>query len=178
MNNMARKTASSKLRMKVMSLLKRENVVANGGMLVIDIQSTLGCPKDVLLDIIRNLHKEEYIVAIPDKKHGQWHMKYYVPPRRGISVDRRLEEIFTELAIPPWVDVAVFRGWKVIFVGHYGVRPGFTIIDYSEEPPLLFHDRHAMGAPSEIIHYKKRSKYRCEKRGRVVWYSYHGQRFS
>lgn len=56
-----------------------------------------------------------------------------------------------------------WRVWK---------NPGFTIIDYSEDTLLVFHDRLADGDKNEIVDFKHRSKYRCTKDNKVIWYNY------
>lgn len=164
------------LKEKVLELLKKPDVVNKYGMELFEIKDYFECAESQLNNIIKELKREKLVVAVPFKRAGRWYLKYYSPPHNKIPVCDRIEEIFTELAIPPWVKTRVFRGAEVIFVGEYGKRPGFTIIDYSEDPPLIFHDRFAGGNKNEIVNYKNRSKYKCSKDRRVKWYNYRGQK--
>ena len=164
------------LKEKVLEQLKKPDIIKEYGMSVDELQSHFECTISEMKRIIKELRREDLIVAIPFRHAGMWYWRYYSPPHNEIPLLNRIEEIFTALAIPPWVKTRVFRGAQVIFVGEYGKKPGFTIIDYSEEPPLIFRDKLASGNKSEIINYKKRSKYKCEKDGRIKWYNYRGKR--
>jgi hypothetical protein len=156
------------LKEKVLELLRRPDVVDKYGMEFYEVKDYFRCTKSELNNIVKELKREQLVVAIPFKRAGRWYLKYYSPPHNEIPVRDRIEEIFTELAIPPWVKTRVFRGAKMIFVGEYGKRPGFTIIDYSEDSPLIFRSKLAGGSKNEIINYRKRSKYKCKRDGRVI----------
>lgn len=160
----------------VLDYLKNPNVVKNYGVELREIKDHYGFTDRQLNETIRELKSEKLVVAVPFKQAGRWHFRYYSPPTNKIPIRNRIEDIFTELAIPPWVKTRVFRGAHVIFVGEFGKEPGFTIIDYSEDTPLVFHDRFAGGNRNEIVDYKYRSKYKCTKDDRVIWYSYKGQK--
>jgi len=164
------------LKEKALELLKKPNVVNKYGMELYEIKDYFECAESQLNNTVKELKREKLIVAIPFKRAERWYLKYYSPPHNKIPVRDRIKEIFTELAIPPWVKTRVFRGAEVIFVGEYGKRPGFTIIDYSRAPPLRFRDRFAGGNKNEIVNYRSRSKYKCNKDGRVIWYNYRGQK--
>jgi hypothetical protein len=164
------------LKEKVLELLKDPDVINKCGLNFYDIRPRFDCTEYQLKTIINELKKENLIVAVPFKRARRWHLSYYSPPQNAIPVRERIEEVFTELAIPPFVRTRVFRGAEVMFVGEWGKKPGFTIIDYSEDPPLIFHSRLAGGKKNEIVNYKSRSKYRCNKDGKVIWYSYIGQK--
>ena len=164
------------LKDKVLELLKKSDVVNKHGLDFDEIKNNFDCTKSELKSIINELKREKLIVAIPIRRAGRWYLNYYSPPYNETPIRDRIEEIFTELAIPPWVKTRVFRGAEVIFVGEYGKKPGFTIIDYSEDPPLIFHHKLAGGNANEIVNHSSRSKYKCEKDGRIRWYSYLGQK--
>ena len=161
---------------KVLELLRKPDVISKYGLEFHEIKDYFGCDDKQLKNMIKELKKEKLIAAIPFKRAGRWYLRYYSPPHGKTPVRDRIEEILTELAIPPWVKTRVFRGAKVIFVGEYGKTPGFTIINYSEDPTLVFRDRFAGGDPNEIVNYKSRSKYKCSKDDRVIWYNYNGKR--
>lgn len=164
------------LKEKVLELLKEPDVINICGMELREIGYHFKCAENQLKPIINELKREKLIVAVPFKRAGRWYLKYYSPPQNPKPIRERIEAIFTELAIPPFVRTRVFRGAKVIFVGEWEKKPGFTIIDYSEDPPLIFHDRLAGGKKKEIVNHKHRSKFECNKDGKVIWYNYIGQK--
>ena len=166
------------LKENVLELLKRPETIDEYGIELYDICRYFERNEREIKSIINELKREKMIVAIPFKQGYHWYLKYYFPPHNEIPIYTRIEEIFTELAIPPWIKTRVFRGANVIFIGDYNKKPGFTIIDYSESPPLIFHNKLAGGNRKEIINYKKKSKYRCEKEERIVWYNYNGKKVS
>ena len=133
-------------------------------------------PKKELRKIIKKLLADEKLLTIPIKRHGRWYWNYYIKPIGKGPINQRLEEIFEELAIPPFIDIMINRGFKVIFIGKYGSRPGFAIIDYNNDPPLIFKDKMYGGKSEEIIFYKKRSRYRCIKDEIEIWYNLHGRK--
>lgn len=160
----------------VLELLKKPQIVSSDGMEFDEIRDHFKCGESELKRIIKELKRNESIVAIPFRRAGRWYLKYYSPPCNKTPVRDRIEEVFTQLAIPLWVKTRVFRGSKVIFIGEFEKEPGFTIIDYSEDPPLIFHNRLAGGERNEIINHRSRSKYQCKKRGRIIWYNYRGEK--
>ena len=164
------------LKDKVLELLKKSDVIKKYGLEFDDIKDDLDCTDSELKRIIKELKREKSIVAIPFRRAGSWYLNYYSPPYNETPIRDRIDEIFTELAIPPWLKTRVFRGAEVIFVGEYGKTPGFIIIDYSEDPPLIFHDKLAGGNANEIVDHSRRSKYKCEKDGGIIWYSYIGKK--
>ena len=161
---------------EVINVLKRPEVISNHGMEFDEIKDHFNCSESELNMIIKESKRNGSIVAISFRRAGRWYLKYYSPPYNETPIHDRIEEIFIELAIPPWVKTRVFRGAEVIFVGEYGKKPGFIIIDYSENPPLIFHDRFAGGKANEIVDQCSRSKYKCEKDDRIIWYSYIGKK--
>lgn len=160
---------------RVLEHLSRKDVVAGGGILLEELGRQLDCDKNELRDVVRNLLHQGAAVGVPDKKAGEWHLKYYVPMEHDESVKERLEEVLTDLGVSSWVEVKLFRGWKVIMIGDIKSKPGLTIIDYGKIPPLTFRSRLAGGEPNEITDFKKRSKFRCAKEGMEYWYGYHGK---
>lgn len=166
------------LRKNLLELLKKPDVVNNCGIELHEIQGHLKCTESELSKVINELKREKSLVAIPFKHGLTWCLRFYSPPYNKTPIRNRIEEVFTELAIPPWVKTRVFRGTQVIFVGEYGKQPGFTIIDYFEDDPLVFHDKFAGGEANEIVNYKTRSKYKCTKGNKVIWYGYRGQKSS
>ncbi len=122
------------------------------------------------------LIQEERVIALPKKSTSRWTWWYYPAPEYNGSVSDRFEELFEELGIPSFIDIVVNRGFKVIFIGKYGDRPGFSIIDYNETPPLIFKDNLYGGKNDELVYYKQRSRYICIKNGNEYWYNLHGMR--
>jgi len=141
-----------------------------------DLHYALNIPIKELRKTIRNLLMEDIIYAIPVKRHSKWYWNYYIKPRGQRPINQRLEEIFEELAIPPYLDIALNRGFQIIFIGKYGSRPGFSIIDFSYDPPLIFKDKMYGGENDEIIFLKQRSKYICKKGDKEIWYNLHGNK--
>src|SRR6266571_5965623 len=160
------------------ALLSSREALMDGGMRLDDLSSELQVDKEELREIMKSLVLKDAVVALPDNKAGRWYMKYYIPPPEDSSVADRLEPILTELGIPPWIDVQIFRGWKVIFVGEYGKKPGLRIIDYGKNPPLMFRDTHAGGAVDEVLKFARLSKYKCEKYRKTFWYGFHGKPYA
>jgi len=163
-------------REEVIKVLKLSDVISNNGMEFDEIKDHFNCTEYELNIIIKELKRNKSIVAIPFKRAGRWYLKYYSPPNNKTPVRDRIENVFTQLAIPPWVKTRVFRGSKVIFVGEYEKESGFTIIDYNKEPPLIFHDRLSGGEKNEITNYRSRSKFRCKRGEEIFWYTYRGER--
>lgn len=160
---------------EVVALLSDPVCVSEFGLEFNEITARLHCRNEALNAILRHLAAERRLLSIPIRRGQRWYLKYYVPPPETRTTRSLLEEAFTQLAVPPWIDVSVFRGPGTIFVGNYGKPPGFKIIHYAVDPPLVFRDRHAGGAADEIIFYKRRSKYRCSRGGVTRWYNLHGQ---
>jgi hypothetical protein len=149
----------------------------NGELLTLDnLSATLNEPKRETKKEIQKLLSENILYAIPIKRHNRWYWYYYVKPNYQIPIKQRLEDIFKELAIPPYIDITLNRGFQVIFIGKYGSRPGFSIIDFSYDPPIVFKDNMYGGENDEITLYKQRSRYVCKKEGVEIWYNLHGQK--
>lgn len=161
---------------EVIELLKKPEVISNHGMEFDEIKDYFNCSERELNMIIKESKRDRSMVAIPFRRAGRWYLKYYSPPCNEESVQERIEDVFTQLAIPLWVKTRVFRGSKVIFVGEFDERPGFIIIDYNEDPPLIFHNRLAGGERNEITNYRSRSKFRCKRGKEIIWYTYRGER--
>ena len=157
----------------VIRLLKRQEVLQFGGMTMPKIQAELSHPEAQVRDTIHTLYNSGVLVGVPDKKAGRWYRKYYFPPRSEQPLLERLEQVFTEIGIPPFIDVRVSRAGKTFLIGVYGHTP-FTIVDYSNQPPLIFHDRRAGGDHDEIVYSKKKYRYMCKKGGRSRVYDHHG----
>jgi len=166
---------SLELEAKLRAVLSDVEVVSKGGISLSELESDLHLDGEELRQTMRNLLSRDIVVPMPDKKSGRWYMNYYIPTRGKSPVSERLDPILGELGIPAWMDVQLFRGWHVIFAGEYGKKPGLRIIDYGKNPPLIFREVHAGGAAGEILKIAKRSKYKCEKYGKVFWYGYHGR---
>ncbi len=160
----------------VLELLSGPDIINSHGLELDEIASLIMCEHSELGPVIRELIEQRSVIALPFKRAGKLYHKHYAPPPNEIPVRDRIEEVFVELGIPLWVKTRVFRGAKVIFVGEFDDSSGFTIIDYAEDAPLVFRDKLAGGRPNEIVYYKHRSKYRCEKDGRQIWYNHRGQR--
>lgn len=130
-----------------------------------------------LRNTLQILLSEGFIQVFPVKSSSKWHWVYSIKkPGNKIPIGQTLEEIFEELAIPPFMDIMINRGFKVIFIGKYGSRPGFSIIDFSCDPPLIFKDIMYGGEKEEIIFFKQRSKYICKKGDIEIWYNLHGRK--
>lgn len=158
---------------RIVKLLSEKQVVANGGLTVVDLQARIGADMDRVRVVVYGLHREGRLVSIPDKKAGRWHRKYYVPPKGEVPVRLRLEEIFTELGVPSFMSVRVSRSGKTFLIGEYGETP-FVIVDFSSDPPIAFHDRRAGGGPDEVVYSKKKFRYMCKKGNVTRWYDHHG----
>ena len=142
------------------------------------IKGDLKLKRKELKASLNELLDEGIILAIPIKRTGRWEWFYYTNSVIKESIEERLEQIFEELAIPPYIDIKVNRGFKVIIIGEYGKKPGLSIIDYNEIPPLIFRDNMYGGMSDEIIYYKSKSRYRCKKGGKEIWYNLHGRRIN
>ena len=134
--------------------------------------------KGLLREVIDESHNDGTILRIPMKRQSRWAWYYYLRKRKDIPIRDRLEEIFNELEIPPWIDTTIKRGNSVLFVGEYGKNPGFSIIDYNFNPPLIFKNKKYGGKSGEITFYKHRSKYKCIKNGETYWYNLHGKQIN
>ena len=161
---------------EVTELLEKPEVISNHGMEFDDIKHHFNCSEHELSMIIKESKRDGSIVAMPFRRAGRWYLRYYSPPHSNEPVHERIEGVFTQLAIPLWVKPRIFRGSNVIFVGEFDKKPGFTIIDYNEDPPLIFHNRLAGGEKNEITNYKSRSKFRCKRGEEIIWYTYRGER--
>lgn len=165
---------SMNLEDRLRSLLSDREFVGRFGASFDDIQDGLKCDKKKLNAALRKLAAANEIVSIPLKRTGKWYLNYYVPDRQEHPVGTRLEEVLSELAVPPWIEVRLFRGPQTIFIGQFEKPPGFTIIDYGVNPPRIFRNHRAGGRPNEIVNYKRR--YKCEQDGKTFWYNYRGQK--
>jgi len=164
---------SKDLRNKVLEYFK----TSEGRKFTIDeLQCELTVPKKELRKEVKNLIAENVLKAVPVKRTGRWHWFYYFTPGNQMTVNQRLEEIFEELAIPPYIDIMLNRRFQVIFIGKYGSRPGFSIIDFSFDLPLVFRDKMYGGENDEITFFKQRSRYVCKKGDIEIWYNLHGQK--
>jgi hypothetical protein len=161
---------------EVIEVLKKPEVISNHGMEFDEIKDYFDCSEHELKMIIKESKRNRLIVATPFRTAGRWYLKYYSPPCNEESVQERIEDVFTQLAIPLWVKTRVFRGSKVIFVGEIDKEPGFIIIDYNEDPPLIFHSKLAGGERNEITNYRSKSKYLCKRGEEIIWYTYRGER--
>jgi hypothetical protein len=141
-----------------------------------NIQMVTGIEKKVLGNSLKELVDERKLSAVPIKKAGNWRHFYYVSPEIKEPIDVRLEIIFEELAIPPYIDIKLNRGFKVIIIGEPNKKPGLSIIDYNKTPPLVFRDKTYGGKKDEIIYSKSKSRYLCKKEGKEIWYNLHGRR--
>lgn len=162
-----------KMEEEITTLLKRDQVVQSGGMSMPDIQGELSYPKMQVSDTVHALYDKGVLVGLPDKKAGKWYRKYYFPPHSEQTVLGRLEQVFTEIGIPSFIDVRVSRAGKTFLIGVHGRTP-FTIVDYSSHPPLVLHDRRAGGKHNEIVYSKKRYGYVCKKGSINRGYDHHG----
>jgi hypothetical protein len=159
---------------KINAILNDSDIISIGGISVEDLSLKLEISEKEAKEVIKELKKANEIIAIPEKKHGSWRLKYHKNILNEETFTERIEEIFQEIGIPPWVKVTFFRGSKIAFIGVFSEDPGFTIIDYNQVPILIFHDRLAGGKSGEIIDVKKHSRYRCSENGIVKEYSYNG----
>jgi hypothetical protein len=162
-----------RLEEEITTLLKREEVVQSGGMSMPEIQSRLTYPAMQVSDTVHALYDKGELVGIPDKKSGMWYRKYYLPPHSDRTMLERVEEVLTEIGIPPFIDVRVSRAGKTFLIGVHSQTP-FTVVDHSSHSPLIFHDRRAGGRPNEIVYSKKRFRYVCKKGSTNRVYDHHG----
>jgi hypothetical protein len=162
-----------RLEEEIVNLLKDRQVLEFGGMSMPEIQGKINHPKEQVSDTVHMLCDKGILVGLPDRKAGIWYRKYYCPPHSERSLLERLEEAFTEMGIPPFIDVRVSRAGRTFLIGVYGRTP-FTIVDYSSQPPLVFRDRRAGGTPHEVVYSKKRYRYVCKKGEVVRVYNQHG----
>lgn len=151
-----------KLEEEIKTLLNRKQVVQSGGMSMPEIQAELDYPEMQVSDTVHMLYDKGVLVGVPDKKADAWYRKYYFPPQSEQTVLERLEQVFTEIGIPSFIDVRVSRAGRTFLIGVHGRTP-FTIVDYSSHPPLVLHDRRAGGKHNEIVYSKKRHRYVCKK---------------
>ncbi|MGB9022522.1 MAG: hypothetical protein WCC94_03705 [Candidatus Bathyarchaeia archaeon] len=158
---------------EITNLLKREQVVQSGGMSMLEIQAELSYPEVQVSDTVHALYDKGVLVGVPDKKAGTWYRKYYFPPHSEQTVLERLEQVFTEIGIPSFIDVRVSRAGRTFLIGVHGRTP-FTIVDYSSDPPLVLHDRRAGGKHTEIVYSKKRYRYVCKRGSINRVYDHHG----
>jgi len=142
------------------------------------LHSKIQSSKGLLGEVINESYNNGTISRIPIKRQSRWDWYYYLRKRKDIPIRDRLEEIFNELEIPPWIDTTIKRGNNVLFIGEYGKKPGFSIIDYNFNPPLIFKNKMYGGKSEEIIFYKHRSKYKCTKNGEDYWYDLHGKQIN
>ncbi|MHA1757667.1 MAG: hypothetical protein ACTSVV_12910 [Promethearchaeota archaeon] len=159
---------------KLLELLRDPKSRNEGGLMIHDILNKLICKENILNKLLKNLIRKDKIIALPFRSAGIWRYSYYVP-RNENNIGEKLENILSTLPIPLWTKVRLFRGAKTFYIGQYGKKPGFLLIDYGYDPPLIFRDRLAGGKKQEIINYKSRSKYKCTKNGEIYWYNYKGQ---
>ena len=162
------------LKTRIKGLLSDLKTISNGGLNLDNICDILKEDRNEVKITLKELKEIGEITTIPIRHTGNWEYYYYSNVLNEATFTNRIDELFTELGVPPWVKITFFRESRVAFIGEFNKRPGFILIDYNNDPFLIFHDKNAGGKTDEIEDLKKKSRYRCSNNNIVKEYSYNG----